>query len=139
MTRNTRAVALALLVLCASLAIGTTGASAGQHANGQRPTGIAGANCGASLFCVWADPSFSGCKLSVNQSQPDLGNNTPCGPPFNDKASSAQNREAVAVKLWSGANFTGSFFCVAPGQQFASLGAFDNMASSIQYTSLNHC
>lgn len=86
-------------------------------------------DCPIDYVCLWANPEYLGslvafrdCCAWVNLA--DVG--------FNNSASSWRNRKAVDAKIADFQDGNGNRLCLNNGSQAATMGSWDNQATSIK-------
>lgn len=69
--------------------------------------------CGARSFCLWSNSGFTGTFTQTTSPGPTAVSST--------TSRSVLNKTGRAVRVFSGANGTGSSVCYAPNAQFSSV------------------
>ncbi len=94
-------------------------------------------SCSPGYICLYENANYGGCRLQFRDRNQCI-NLSNYG--FNDKISSVRNQSNVDVRLFYGANCSGTSRCLNPGSGIPFLGSGDNKFSSLWiYTTATAC
>ncbi|WP_448062784.1 peptidase inhibitor family I36 protein [Cellulomonas hominis] len=73
---------------------------------------LSSSQCASAKLCLWSGTAYTGSVFSTSASSADVGGLTSAG--------SVWNRRSVAVRVYSGTGGSGTWTCIASGQQSAN-------------------
>jgi hypothetical protein len=86
-------------------------------------------DCPFDYVCLWANPEYLGSMVAYRDC---CAWNNLAGVGFNNAASAWRNRKSVDAKVADNADGNGAILCLNDGAQAATMGSWDNMATSIK-------
>jgi hypothetical protein len=86
-------------------------------------------DCPLDYVCLWTNQDYLGSMVAYRDC---CAWNNLAGVGFNNIASSWRNRKSVDAKVADNADGNGAILCLNDGSQAASMGSWDNQATSIK-------
>lgn len=108
------------------------------------PASAAAGDCATGTFCFWVDSNYSGPRYNLRTGYLNRNlQNSSCGGcrsatnsaangTWNDMASSWYNRRDRPACIYTGANFTGRAYQIAPGGRVSFSSSFNDQVSSVR-------
>ncbi|MEW9530065.1 peptidase inhibitor family I36 protein [Microbispora sp. NPDC049125] len=96
--------------------------------------------CPAGSWCLWTERGFTGYRYQAAPS-PTFGDRNPLPEPINEDTFSVINNTAKAIRIYRGADFSGSHTCIQPGGSIGDLTLFSvgQFGSSVKWGGPNTC